>query len=337
MENDTANVAQQPETPDDSDGPDITVVDPQPFTNAGSGSEAKPDTEQPDEQQANGEDGSRPPKTDTTPKGVQKRISQLVGKIKEAKAEKTDVEQTLEFHKQRADVLETQVGTLLEQQHGIPDQNSRSLAAQPTKQVPNPNDFDDGADDPAYQTALNTYIQQSITAVAQKQAQAELMKFRDEQHAQTINTERKTALDQHWTSAVQQYSVDEYAAAETAARDSLGADRVDQLIEFVGAPSPTVVHHLGTHPDEAAHLLRLITDTANPKNLGRGMVELGRLTERVATAAPKDKAGVKPTTAPPPEIEPDGKLQPAATPRPRAGVVPDGDRYWSEGAEISIV
>ena len=138
------------------------------------------------------------------------------------------------------------------------------LKSRPSSQdkPPDPNDFDDGAADPKYMDALNSFTDARISGVVQKQ----LAEHQQVQPGRVSEVKQQ----QHYQRA-HNLGIDNYEALEAKAIDILGPEISRRIID-VAPNSERIMAYLGSNP-EAAQYHRDQIDT-NPLN---GVWELASL------------------------------------------------------------
>jgi len=179
-----------------------------------------------------GEDGSQPKSQNF---GIRKRINKLNSRVEAAQKEAGDAETQLEVERAQNKLLKL----ALEQQQAKPEQ------ALP----PDPNDFDDGAKDPAYVSALTGYNQRFFEEQFDKRA-----KQTAAPPAPNPKSEQRQVA--HYEAA-EKLGVKDYDEAEDAAISVLGQDTVKRLIDASDA-SPRILYYLGKNKEVAAEIAELV-------------------------------------------------------------------------------
>lgn len=209
------------------------------------------------------EDGS-PPKPQHY--GIRKRINKLNARNEAANERATDAESKLGAVEAQNQLLRL----ALDQKDKAPDANL----------PPDPSDFDDGAKDPGYVTALNNYNQKFFEAAVAKHAP----KQDTAPPAVNVNLERKQTV--HYEAAGK-LGVKDYDAVEDVAIGILGRDTVNRLISATDS-SPRVLYYLGKNPDAATEIAELIK--SDPV---AGVLRLGELGATLKVQ-PRQKSNVAP-------------------------------------------
>ena len=267
IENEEAEIIEEvePETPQDpEDNPE-----------GGDGEESSSQDDQEVEIVLDGDDGSQPAVQNNL--GIRKRINKLNTKVNAAQGEATQATADLENERQKNKLLQMAL-----------DQRGEATVSGP----PDPLDYDDGARDDKYATALTDYTNGLVRAEMQRQA-PEPQTNRDLEVKQT----------QHYEAA-DKLGVKDYDDVEGQAVTILGKDTVNRLI---GATqnSPRILYYLGKNPDKAQAIADLVkTDPI------KGVMELGVLDARL-----KVSTKAKRNQAPNPDDELEGALSPRKTTR----------------------
>lgn len=232
-----------------------------------------------DDQSESGEDGSEPKDQDveivlpagdgSPPKpqhyGIRKRINKLNARNEAANERATDAESKLGAVEAQNQLLRL----ALDQKDKASDANL----------PPDPSDFDDGAKDPAYVTALNGYNQRFFETEFAKRAPKQ-----DTAPPVNANLERKQTA--HYEAAGK-LGVKDYDAVEDVALGILGRDTVNRLISATDS-SPRVLYYLGKNPDAATEIAELIK--SDPV---AGVLRLGELGATLKVQ-PRQKSSVAP-------------------------------------------
>jgi len=194
------------------------------------------------------DDGSQPKPQNF---GIRKRINKLNSRVAAAQKEAGDAETRLEVERAQNELLKL---ALEQQQSGNPDKASLP---------PDPNDFDDGAKDPAYVSALTGYNQRFFEEQFDKRA-----KQTAAPPAPNPKSEQRQVA--HYEAA-EKLGVKDYDEAEDAAINVLGQDTVKRLIDASDA-SPRILYYLGKNKEVAAEIAELVkTDPV------AGVLKLGAL------------------------------------------------------------
>jgi len=192
------------------------------------------------------DDGSQPKPQNF---GIRKRINKLNSRVAAADGRATDAEAQLEVEKAQNKLLKL----ALDQQHAKPEE------ALP----PDPTDFDDGAKDPGYVSALQAYNQRFFDEQFAKRA-----KETAAPPSVSPNSERRQVA--HYEAA-EKLGVKDYDEVEDAAIGVLGQDTVKRLIDASDA-SPRILYYLGKNKEVAAEIAELVkTDPV------AGVLKLGAL------------------------------------------------------------
>lgn len=241
---------------------------------ASEGSESTEETETEDEVTEivlEGDDGSQP--VDQNNLGIRKRINKLNAKVSDANDGRDTANTALANEQEKNTLLRLQ---LAQQQQPEPSK------------IPDPLDFDGGASDPKYVTAMNSYHQEFVRVALAEQAPKPETK---------TNAELVKAQTRHYEAA-NDLGISDYEAVEDVAVEILGKETVNQLIGQA-SNSPLILYHLGKNPEKAKRIAELVA--ANPI---KGVMELGAL------AANLKVTKVKRNQAP----NPDGVLEGAKSP-----------------------
>lgn len=218
-----------------------------------------------------GDDGSQP---DQSNLGIRKRINKLNAKVSDANDVASNASAELENERQKNKLLQL----ALEQ---------KQETATPSG-PPDPLDFDDGARDTKYVTALNEYTDERVRTQMAKHVTPEPQTDRELEVKQT----------QHYKAA-DKLKIKDYDAVEEIAIGILGKDTVNHLIRNA-ANSPVILYHLGKNPAKAEQLAELVK--VNPI---KGVMELGALEARLKVTK------VKRNQAPNPDDVLEGALSPS--------------------------
>lgn len=219
-----------------------------------------------------GDEGSQPGNENL---GIRRRVNKLNAKVAAAQDGKTAAEAALEVEKERNRLLQLAI----DQRDDAPE-------------IPDPNDFDDGAADPKYISALQAHITKGVREDLEKSqvAQPAPQRAPDLEAKQVDHYKRAYAL-----------KVRDYDDTEDKAVAILGQDVAKQVIAS-SEKSPQVLYYLGKNPERAEEISELIkTDPV------KGILEIGRLEARLTV---KPKAPSDP--APDPDTELEGSTSPAA-------------------------
>lgn len=203
-----------------------------------------------------------------------KRMRKLNQKTETAVAGQTQAEAALVHEKNKNAVLEM----------ALEQEKSRV-----TSQMPNPNDFDDGANDAKYVHALNEHNQAAIQAgiekaIATQPAPAAPVVGQDP------DIERLQSA--HYTKAAK-LGIEDFGEVEDVALDIMGQESVNWIIANT-ENSELLLYYLGKNPDQAHE----IADLAR-RNSGKAVLKLGRLDGRVKT---RPKANANPASDPDDEL-----------------------------------
>lgn len=208
------------------------------------------------------DDGS-PPKPQHY--GIRKRINKLNARNEAAEGRATDAESKLEVTEAQNKLLRLAL-----------DQKDKNTEP---NLPPDPADFDDGAKDPGYVTALNGYTQQFIDAAIAKRAP-------QQNTAPPIDAGLERKQTAHYEAAGK-LGVKDYDAVEDVALGILGSDTVNRLISATDS-SPRVLYYLGKNPDAASEIAELIK--SDPV---AGVLKLGALGATLKVK-PRQKSSVAP-------------------------------------------
>lgn len=208
------------------------------------------------------DDGS-PPKPQHF--GIRKRINKLNARNEAATERASNAESQLEVSEAQNRLLRL----ALEQKDKTPDANL----------PPDPSDFDDGAKDPGYVTALNGYNQRFFETEFAKRASKQ-----DTAPPVNANLERKQTA--HYEAA-EKLGVKDYDEVEDVAIGILGRDTVNRLISATDSSS-RVLYYLGKNPDAAGEIAELIK--SDPV---AGVLKLGALGATLKVK-PRQKSNVAP-------------------------------------------
>lgn len=210
---------------------------------------------------------------------VQRRVNKLNGRNDQMAAERDTARGDLSTAQQQNEMLQMQIDQL------------KAKAVTPEASPPDPLNFDDGAADPKYATALNEYTDSRVNSAVQRH-------LADQQPAPTTqNRHSEKTQSEHYQRAAL-LGVPDFDDVETAAMDILGTSSSKSIIgEFPN--SELIMYYLGKNPGKA-HEFRDLFDT-NPV---RGI----RMLERLELQA----EGGTQSTAPNPDTPLEG-VTPAST------------------------
>jgi len=220
-----------------------------------------------------GDEGSQPGNENL---GIRRRVNKLNAKVAAAQDSKTAAEAALDVEKERNRLLQL---ALDQQGDGTPE-------------IPDPNDFDDGAADPKYISALQAHITKGVLENVEKSqaAQPAPQRAPDLEAKQVKHYKRADTL-----------KVRDYDDTEDKAITILGQDISNQVIAST-EKSPEILYYLGKNPGRAEEIAELIkTDPI------KGVLEIGKLEARLTV---KPKAPSDP--APDPDAELEGGVSPKA-------------------------
>ena len=255
---------------------------------ASEGSESTEETETDDEVTEivlEGDDGSQP--VDHITQIVRKRVNRLNKKVIKAEDGATQANSELAAEREKNKLLRLAL-----------DQQQERQEAKPST-IPDPLDFDGGASDPNYVTAMNAYHQEFVRAALAEQApQAEAKTDEALVKAQTRHYE-----------AADNLKISDYEAVEDVAVEILGKETVNHLIGQA-SNSPLILYHLGKNPEKARRIAELVK--TNPV---KGVMELGAL------AANLKATKVKRNQAPNPDDVLEGAKSPSKGTRGPKGAV----------------
>lgn len=231
-----------------------------------------------------GEAGSQPEDTRT------QQINTIVARrVNREKAKTKAATEATEEERKRNTLLEEQNRLLQLQLNQAPQ------TAAPAR--PKPQDFTDGADDPAYLEAIDSYYEARSEKRVQEavaKATADFKPVRSDQpDPALVESQRR-----HYGKAVD-LGIKDYEETEQAAIDIIGQKNVDLLIQN-SSDSHLVLYHLGKNESEARRISGLLSD---PKTVVKGVLDIGKLEGRLKVV-PKAKA--KP--APGPDEENEGSI-----------------------------
>ncbi len=195
-----------------------------------------------------GDDGSQPAQQNID-RIVRKRVNRLNTKI-------ARVEEDSQFKDEKIKLLEL----ALEQQKNQPVELKQ----------PDPTKFDDGAEDPKYVEALQTYNQSYLDDQI-KQATAKLPVPQSEPGP---DVELERSLKRHVEKSLT-LGIKDFDETEDKAIEILGEDTVNQLIQN-SDKSHITLYYLGKNPDKAEEIADLIK--TNPI---KATLQLGVLEERL--------------------------------------------------------
>lgn len=206
-------------------------------------------------------EGSQPKKQGKKPIGVIKRINKLNAKVKQAESGQTEAEKALALQQEENKLLRTLV------------KDHRDKPKTPAR--PKIDDFDLGVDDPAYQTALETFQDHVID----QKVEAKLAKS-TEQIDQTLTVnENAKALEakqtDHYTRA-SELGAKDFEETEDKAIEVLGEGVINTIIENFEKDSHIMTYYLGKDANraEAQNIANLLSDS---RTLVKGVAELGAL------------------------------------------------------------
>lgn len=223
-----------------------------------------------------GDDGSQP---DQSNLGIRKRINKLNAKVSEAQDGATQANSAL------ADKIEENKLLRL----ALDQQQETATPSGP----PDPLDFDDGARDTKYVTALNEYTDERVrTQMAKHVPTPEPQTDRDLVAKQT----------QHYEAA-DKLNISDYEDVEDVAVGILGKETVNHLIKQT-SNSPVILYYLGKNPEKAEQIADLVK-----RNPIKGVMELGALEARLKVNK------VKRNQAPNPDEELEGATSPRSKKR----------------------
>lgn len=164
---------------------------------------------------------------------------------------------------------------------------------QAANQIPNPDDFENGTQDPEYIQALTTHTQNSTAALIREEVQkatAGVTAQRNEDDEAHRFTQRR---EEHIRSSID-LEADDYEETEDAVIDILGQKNVDQIIK-ASPDAHIILYYMGKNLHEAESIRDLLA--SDPV---KGVLQVGRL-EAIAKGSPT--ANLKPTPDPDDELE----------------------------------
>lgn len=217
------------------------------------------------------EEAGSPPKQQNL--GTRKRVKRLNARNQVSEDAAALATSQLEIANQRIRLLEIAA--------------SQKLATEAPK-PPDPLDYDDGASDPRYATALRDHTAGIVQAELQKQV------TQQQNEAPTgydPSSERKQ--EEHYKRA-DELGVKDYAEVEDAAIEILGAENANHIVQSTGN-SQLVLYHLGKNPNKAEYFADLIK--SKPV---QAVFELGELSGNLVV---KPRANMNPAPDPDTELE----------------------------------
>ena len=228
-----------------------------------------------------GDEGTQPKKLDVDAI-IRRRVNRANKQVNAAKGDTTQAQQELVAANEKNKLLEL----ALQQAKAQPE----------TVKPPDPNDFDDGAQDARYVTALNGYTDNRIA----EQVKQHVAKIAPQ--APTVDNELESKRVNHYRRSVELNAKD-YEDTEDKAIGILGQSNVDHIIRN-HSKSTELLYYLGKNPGKAEEIANYaVTDPY------RAVSALGALEANLTV-----KRTAKANQAPDPDTELEG-----TSPNPTSG------------------
>ena len=223
------------------------------------------------------DEGSQP-KTRKPTGRLNKRFKELTSQRDTAKGETAEATNELRIEQEKNKLL----SLALEQ--------SKSTKAY---ELPNPEDFDDGVNDPGYRQALQTHTESLIDSRVSEAVNRSTVIFTATQDKKAQDARLRHGIDKHYERA-EALGARDYTETENIAIDILGKSNVSQ---YIGRSdnSEIVLYYLGKNPDKAEAIAALLDDDAIS-----GTLQLGALGELLEN---KSQGNLNPAPAPDDELE----------------------------------
>lgn len=219
-------------------------------------------------------DGDTQPKE--APRGFLKRINKLNGKVADAKAQTSEVQEKSNLQAEEIKVLRMAL-----------EQGQNASNQQPLE-MPNPDDFDGGTYDPDYTAKVNEYTGKKIQAEVQKGV-AEATKQTNVSYQQAAQSqELEKAQKKHIERSIK-LGVKDYEEKEDIAIAILGKESINHLIQNVDK-SELLFYYFGDKPHIAEKYAAMLI-----KQPIRALTEIGGLVERIKVK-PKTETNPDPDT-----------------------------------------
>ena len=218
-----------------------------------------------------GDEGSRPEKQT----GFQKRVNKLNARNEESVKTASDAETRATIAEERSKLL----------QMALDQRKDEGKANVP----PDPNDFDDGVNDPGYTKKLNAYNQPLIDAAVQRSTS----QISQQTQNDVANSNLEKMQTKHYERA-DELKMKDYEETEDKAISILGKDTANALIG-VSDNSHLVLYHLGKNLELAEYFAELIK--TNPL---KATLELGALAGNMKV---QRKGKTEPTPDPDEELQ----------------------------------
>lgn len=231
---------------------------------------------------AKGDDGEESESAaDTQPKGkrgFKKRIDRLSKQREEAKRDRDETAAKLRQAQREKELLQMKVDQLSGKQR--------------LDKKPDPDDFDLGEHDEKYIEAKEKWdearLQKLVDSRVAEQVQTHTQTGAQQEHEREL----KKKQEAHWEKA-DELGVEDYDAKEEKLIEVMGAEMVNNIIDYFPEDSHNLVYYLGTNEDEAEELTEQL---ANPKTMVAAVAKIGRLSERIKADPIKPKPSPNPDT-----------------------------------------
>lgn len=220
-------------------------------------------------------EGSQPSSDSQT--GIRKRINKLNSKVDSANEETAEARNDLAAEREKTKILEIALG--------------QAKNAGKVEKAPNPDDFDDGVNDPAYIKKQGDYTQSIIAKQVATQVAEATRQTEDTVNLNAQSQQLQRQQVEHYERA-EKIGAKDYAETEDKALAILGNDIANQVIGNF-KDSHILLYYLGKNTSEAERLANLLI--SNPI---QGVAEFGRLSSQLK---------IKPKTSTTPE--PDEELK----------------------------
>ncbi len=189
---------------------------------------------------------------------IQKRVKKLNIKVDKATQQASEAETETALLRERNKILELAI-----------EQQKSAQLNKPTV-APNPDDFDLGFEDPAFQKKQSEHNQAQIEAEVQRQVAGVTTNFVNNNAANEKNAELERKQIKHYERAGK-IGAKDYSDTEDVAIEVLGNEITNQIISNFD-DSPVMLYYLGKNRAEAERITNLIK--TNPI---KGVAEIGRL------------------------------------------------------------
>jgi len=251
----------------------------------GAAGDAKPAGEKPDEEEAGADESGTQPGNEAvkSKRGFGRRVSKLVKQRDSAISEK-DV--AIQEAAEKEKLLRMRISQL-------------EKAKEAEVVEPDPDEFDGGELDPDFVKAKKDYDIHQFRQIAREEAANAAKTGSETATQQQKASELKRKQEEHWAQA-DELGGDDYQIAEDKAVEVLGADMVNNIIDFFPGESAQAIFYLGLDKNavEAEELAEMFA--SGPKGVVKGTAGVGRILERLKGNP------IKPKSAPDPDEETEG-------------------------------